>query len=100
MRIFRIYQLDFLLREQDSFEIRNDDIGNHIDCNDGQIFMAMEWWWFFFSSDGMVMVLKFYILHRESLIITHGMKNLNTLVTSDQGKSGAMAQDTQYKIDF
>ena len=42
----------------------------------------------------------FYILHRESLIITHGMKNLNTLVTSDQGKSGAMAQDTQYKIDF
>ena len=42
----------------------------------------------------------FYILHCESLIITHGMKNLNTLVTSDQGKSGAMAQDTQYKIDF
>ena len=42
----------------------------------------------------------FYILHRESLIITHGMKNLNTLVTSDQGKSSDMAQDTQYKIDF
>ena len=42
----------------------------------------------------------FYILHSESLIITLGMKNLNTLVTSDQGKSGAMAQDTQYKIDF
>ena len=37
----------------------------------------------------------FYMLHRESLIITHGMKNLNTLMTSDQGKSGAIAQDTQ-----
>ena len=44
--------------------------------------------------------ITFYILHRESLKITHGMKNINTLVTSDQGKSGAMTQDTQYKIDF
>ena len=43
---------------------------------------------------------KSYILHHESLRITNGINNWNTLVASDQGKSGAMAQDTQYKIDF
>ena len=33
----------------------------HLDWNDGQFFVAMEWWWSYFPNDGMAMVFENFL---------------------------------------